>query len=237
MVWMLLCLIGGTVNAQQTDEIKREINKVKKSSLYLYAETTMPDKAEALSTAMEMLEKEAQRWAGEKKRKDGAVSDLVLTNIEQISNRMELPRGNMYRAFVYIKKSDVLVSQNTKVSRLETPASGEQAGEEFRSAYEPIGKNVVEIQPEAVQRLLALTEFKEIEPCLLALKREGKLVEYGRYANLANPEEYILIIFSQEYKVVAVLSEGEKRMNLKTNVPDGVANYKGCGAVGVKLVK
>lgn len=237
--WMLVLFftMTGVAGAQQTDEMKKEINRVKKSTLYLYAETTMSDKEEALSTAMEMLEKEVQRWVQTQRRKDGQESDLVLTNIGRISNKMELPRGDMYRAFVYIKKSDVIVSRNTKVAKMEETDSGELPDGEFRSHYEPVGGTVVEIYPEAVQRLLVLAKFEEIEPCLSALKREGKVKEYGRYASLPDPSEYMLVIYNRNYKVVAVLNEGKERMNLKTNRPDSVANYKGCGAVGVKLVK
>ena len=39
LIVLLLLSIIGVGYAQQTDELKREINKIKKSSLYLYAET------------------------------------------------------------------------------------------------------------------------------------------------------------------------------------------------------
>ena len=81
MILLLLLVIPMVANAQQTDELKKEINKIKKSSLYLYAETTMPDKEEALATAIDMLELEAQKWIAEKKKKNEMNVDLVLTNI------------------------------------------------------------------------------------------------------------------------------------------------------------
>ena len=70
LIVLLLLSIIGVGYAQQTDELKREINKIKKSSLYLYAETTMPDKEEAMATAIEMLQREAQKWVNEKKKEE-----------------------------------------------------------------------------------------------------------------------------------------------------------------------
>lgn len=238
-------MITGTINAQQTDVQKKEINKMKKSQLYLYAEATLPEKKKALATAMEKLQDEARKWIQEKKKNKEVESDLVLSNIEQISGKIELPRGNMYRAFVYIKKADIIPSQNTQVIELynslrtDIPAATE---EKPGSSYEvlPASVHVEETEPvglasDVIKRLLALKKFEEIQPCLLALKKEGKVTDYKKYAALTKPEDYLLIVYNKQAEIEAVLSDGEERYNLRTNAPDGVANYKGRGAIGVKL--
>lgn len=237
----------GTMNAQQTDEQKKEINKIKKSALFLYAETTMPDKEEAMGTALDILQNEAQKWAQEKKKNKEVDTNLVLTNIEQICNRMELPRGNMYRAFVYVKKADIFTAKNMITSKIKTvPERKEMSGEknELTSTYETINtpedtenKEQADKQSEVVQRLLALKTFEEVQPCLLELKNEGKVTSYNKYAALPHPEEYVLIIYNRQAEIEAVLSEGNNRINLGTNQPDNVTNYKGRGAIGVKLSK
>ena len=221
------------VCAQQADSKKNEISKIKKSSLYLYAETTMSDKEEAMETALQSLQMEVQNWVTEKKKRKEVASDLILTNIEQFTEALELPRGNMYRAFVYVKKSDVLVSKNTMIT--DMPSTSEDS-KELRSSYEIISASKVE-QPEHIQRLLALKRYDEVKPCLDAMKSEGKVLEYARYAKLSRPEDYVLIIYNQQAEVEAILSDGAERINLRTNLPDGVANYSGRGAIGVKFNK
>lgn len=206
----------------------------------------MPDKDEAMETALDMLQNEAQRWAQEKKKKNEANANLVLTNIEQISNRMELPRGNMYRAFVYIKKADVFTAKNMMVTGMETETEEKEmpAEEEgLKSTYEIIStpdagnKEQVEGQDETIKRLLALKTFEEVQPCLLKLKNEGKVTSYNKYASLPHPEDYVLIIYNRQAEIEAILGEGNNRINLGTNQPDSVTNYKGRGAIGVKLSK
>lgn len=222
-------MVTGTINAQQSDTQKKEINKMKKSQLYLYAEATLPEKNEALATALEKLKDETQKWIQEKKKNKEVEPDLVLPNIEQTSGKIELPRGNMYRAFVYIKKSDMISSQNARIVEVENSfQTAIPTGTEEES--EPVGHT-----SEVIKRLLALKMFDEIQPCLLALKKEGKVTDYKKYAALIKPEDYLLIVYNKQAEIEAVLSDGKERFNLRTNAPDGVANYKGRGAIGVKL--
>lgn len=231
MLLLILQTLTGSY-AQQTEEQKKEINKIKKSSLYLYAETTMPDKEEAMMTAIDMLKDEAQRWVSEKKKKQETDVDweVVMTNVTQSYNKIELPRGNMYRAFAYVKKSDVITGKNVIVSDVKMP---ESEVEEIKEAPAPQPAE----QPEAIKRLLALKMYDEVPACVETLKKEGLITEYNRYASLPNPDDYVLIIYNRAGEVEAILSEGAERINMRTLQADGVANYKGRGAIGVKLSK
>ena len=231
MLLLILQTLTGSY-AQQTEEQKKEINKIKKSSLYLYAETTMPDKEEAMMTAIDMLKDEAQRWVSEKKKKQEMDVDweVVMTNVTQSYNKIELPRGNMYRAFAYVKKSDVITGKNVIVSDVKMP---ESEVEEIKEAPDPQPAE----QPEAIKRLLALKMYDEVPACVETLKKEGLITEYNRYASLPNPDDYVLIIYNRAGEVEAILSEGAERINMRTLQADGVANYKGRGAIGVKLSK
>lgn len=231
MLLLILQTLTGSY-AQQTEEQKKEINKIKKSSLYLYAETTMPDKEEAMMTAIDMLKDEAQRWVSEKKKKQETDVDweVVMTNVTQSYNKIELPRGNMYRAFAYVKKSDVITGKNVIVSDVKMP---ESKVEEIKEAPDPQPAE----QPEAIKRLLALKMYDEVPACVETLKKEGLITEYNRYASLPNPDDYVLIIYNRAGEVEAILSEGAERINMRTLQADGVANYKGRGAIGVKLSK
>lgn len=233
MILLLLLVTPVIVKAQQTDELKKEINKIKKSSLYLYAETTMPDKEEALATAIDMLELEAQKWIAEKKKKNEMNADLVLTNIAQRYNRVELPRGNMYRAFAYVRKSDIFTTQNTLVTEVVTLDEGEG---NIHSTSEEMTIQPVDL-PDAIRQLLTLRNYEEVPACLEKLQQEGKITDYKRYASLINPDAYVLIIYNRQSEVEAILGEGPDRINMRTSQPDRVANYKGRGAIGVKISK
>ena len=77
--------------------------------------------------------------------------------------------------------------------------------------------------------------LEEMRSELSRLKQEDKIASYAKYSELASPENFILIIYNKQGLVKAVLSEGKQRTNLNTNQPDSISNYKGTGAVGVKL--
>ena len=233
MAVILMLSVVAQVFAQHVDDKKKDITKIKKSPLYLYQEATMSDKEEAMETALQLLQSEVQRWVAEKKKRKEAASDLIITNVEQITEALELPRGDMYRAFVYVKKSDVLVSKNTMVA--DMPSILEKS-ENFRSSNEIMSGPKIE-HPEHILRLLDLRLYDEVKPCLDAMKSAGKVLEYARYAKLSQPENYVLIIYNQQGEVEAILSDGAERVNLKTNLPDGVSNYSGRGAIGVKFNK
>ena len=233
MIIVLMFVMVVQICARQADDKKNEIKKIKTSSLYLYAETTMQDKEEAMEIALQSLQMEVQNWVAEKKKRNEVASDLIIANIEQSTEVLELPRGNMYRAFVYVKKSDVLVSKNTMITNMPTRT---EASDESRSSYEVMSVSKVE-HPEHIKRLLALKLYDEVKPCLDAMKTEGKVSEYARYAKLSQPEDYVLIIYNQQGEVEAILSDGMNRVNFRTNLPDGVTNYRGRGAIGVKFNK
>ena len=233
IVVILMLSVVAQVFAQHVDDKKKDIIKIKKSPLYLYQEATMSDKEEAMETALQLLQSEVQRWVAEKKKRKEAASDLIITNVEQITEALELPRGDMYRAFVYVKKSDVLVSKNTMVA--DMPSILEKS-ENFRSSNEIMSGPKIE-HPEHILRLLDLRLYDEVKPCLDAMKSAGKVLEYARYAKLSQPENYVLIIYNQQGEVEAILSDGAERVNLRTNLPDGVSNYSGRGAIGVKFNK
>ncbi len=226
----LLLVIPRSAKAQQTGDLKKEINKIKRSPSYLYAETTMEDKEEALAVALDILQKEAEQWAASRNKK-GEELDLVLTNVSQRYSRIELPRGNMFRSFVYVKKSDIQLAQNVFVTE-NAVESQDERDKDAESATVPVHKPKLH---EALQRLLTLKKMNEILPMLETLQKEGLITEYKRYAALDNPDAYVLVIYNRQEEVEAILGEGPKRINVGTGQSDGVANYKGRGAMGVKL--
>ena len=99
----------------------------------------------------------------------------------------------------------------------------------------PVQEAVGDPRTQALSTILGFETFAQMRTGLADMKQQGKVKSYAMYKDLASPEEFILIIFDADGNIRTVLSEGKNRMNLKTNTADDIHNYKGLGAVGVKL--
>ncbi len=217
-----MAMMGMMAHSQSVEEQKKAINTIKKSSAYIYAEATLENEQDAYDLAKELLYQRVNEYIATKKKFKNA-KEAVVINQNYAKEKIQLPRGNMYRAFLYVKKDDVIPSENAVVGRIEK--KGERS-----SSIEVIEDNIV-------QELLALNTLADLKRELPIMKREGKVVSYAKYSELAAPNKFILVIYDKQGQIRAVLSEGEKRINLKTNAPDNINNYKGMGAVGVKIKK
>ena len=217
-----LCLLALTAaQAGPTDDVKKEINKIKKSSQYIYAESTAPTEEDARAYAEERLFDEVNKWVSTQKKMKGS-ANLVVNNRKELWTTLSMPRGtNMSRYFIYVKKKDIIPTDNAVV-----------IANESRPAVE---EKLQPVLPEAVNLLAGITDYYAMAEKVKQLKAEGKIEDYGRYASLDDPDECYLIIYNREGKVVAILTPGPERLNVKTNQPDGVANYSGCGAIGIEV--
>lgn len=200
-----------------------KINAIKKSNSYIYAEATLASEQEALDLAQELLYQRVNEYIANKKKFKDA-KETVIINQNYASEQIKLPRGNMYRAFMFVKKSDIIPTENAVVGRVETK-------EDEPSTVEFIQDNTEDV----ITTIRNLRTLEEMRSELSRLKQEDKIASYAKYSELASPENFILIIYNKQGLVKAVLSEGKQRTNLNTNQPDSISNYKGTGAVGVKL--
>ncbi len=223
MWWMfvLCCLVPMTLFAGPVDDVKKQINQIKKSSQYIYAESTAPTEADARAYAEERLYDEVNKWVATQKKLKGS-ANLVVNNRKELWTTLSMPRGsNMFRYFVYVKKSDILPTENAVVI----------ANENLPAVEEKLQPTL----PEAIQVVADYTDYYKMAEKVKQLKEEGKIEEYARYASLDDPDECYLVIYNKEAQVVAVLTPGPERLNVKTGKPDGIANYRGCGAIGIKV--
>lgn len=210
--------------AQQSnnaDDIKKEINKIKKSSQYIYAESTAPTEVDARNYAEDKLYEEVNAWV-DTQRKLKKSSNLVVNNKKELWTVLEMPRGsNMFRSFIYVKKSDILPAENsTLIPNSNIPAVEETVGETL---------------PESIRALAAYTKYADMVEQIKKLKAEGQIKDYARYASLTNPDACYLVIYNRDARIEAILTPGKERRNIKTNKPDGIKNYSGCGAIGIEL--
>lgn len=203
------------------DEIKKQINKIKKSSQYIYAESTAPTEVDARNYAEDKLYEEVNAWV-DTQRKLKKSTNLVVNNKKELWTVLEMPRGsNMFRSFVYVKKSDILPAENsTLIANSNIP---------------PVEENIKETLPEAIRTLAACTQYADMVEQIKKLKADGQIKNYARYASLGNPDACYLVIYNKDARIEAILTPGKERRNIKTNKPDGIKNYSGCGAIGIEL--
>lgn len=234
-VWSLLIAfpcIAQTSNA----ETKAQINKIKKSSSYLYGEATLASTEDAIKLANEILQEEIDAWIQEKKKLRES-NTVVVKNINEVSQQMMLPRGNMHRAFVYVKKSDIIPSDNVTVVAIENAPTHSHTETGTPNTGKVTTKSeLTSAQKTALEAILKLTDFNQLKDCLTSLKREGKIRDYGKYSSLTQPANYYLIVYNRQGIIEAVLTPGtDTRTNLKTKGADNIGNYKGRGAIGFKF--
>lgn len=226
LVLLLACMPLANVFADGNEDAKKQINKIKKDNSYLYAETTAASQDEAKAFAEDMLHQEINEWVAKQKKLRGS-SNLVVNNKQTIWTTMALPRGNMFRSFIYVKKSDILPVTNSEViANTNAPASGD-------TGVAPAKVEV--IIPDVVKELSGYTDYKTFAAQVMQLKTSGKITKYAYYAQLDNPDNYYLAIYNRAGNVVAILTPGNARRNIRTGQSDSVSNYKGCGAIGFQV--
>ena len=221
--WMfVLCyLVPMAVWAGSVDDVKKQINQIKKSSQYIYAESTAPTEADARTYAEERLYDEDNKWVATQKKLKGSAS-LVVNNRKELWTTLSMPRGsNMFRYFVYVKKSDILPTENAVVIANENLPAVEE--------------KLQPVLPEAIRSIADYMDYYQMAEKVKQLKAEGKIADYARYASLDNPDTCFLVIYNKDAQVVAVLTPGPARVNVKTGKSDGIANYRGCGAIGIQV--
>lgn len=222
-------MISAVAFAQNSEEAKKTINSIKKNSQYIYAEATAATQQDAKDLAEEILYEEINSYVASKK-KMRFNPKIVINNRKELVSSLALPRGNMFRSFIYVKKSDVLAVENSEMIGNKT-SNGETAA----ATTTPVVSTVTPVYADEVKQVMACSTFDEVKNLMTKLKSEGKIRHFGGYASLEDPDPYYLAIYNRQYQIVAVLTPGPNRTNTKTGEEDKVTNYKGCGAVGFVL--
>ena len=105
---VLLCGLSVTAQVDQAtmSDIDR-INAIKgDTENYLYSEVTMADWTEACDNAKTLLKEKIRQWLTEQNIED-ATSYIAKSDTKFLEIKAQ--RGSRFRAFVYVKKSDVVV--------------------------------------------------------------------------------------------------------------------------------
>ena len=219
--------------SQSVEEQKKKIASIKKSSDYIYAEVTTTDQQQAIDLATDLLHNNVNEWAAKKKAFAGS-SKIITINTNYTIEQLTMPRANMYRAFMYVKKSDIIPADNVVVRDTPVEVAAASDSKPKEAKVTPISDSNRDY---VVSQLLPINNTGQLSAKLEELKTNDKIVEYANLKGLKdkNKAEYIMVVFNKEGNIEAILSEGENRINLQTSAPDQLTNYKGRGAIGVKV--
>lgn len=244
---LLLCLsfIISQLSFSHAQSVAQTINKVKRDTMYIYAEATMKDLNEAYNGARAILEMKVGDWVRQQHPDEGI--EVCIVKAKEHFTQLETRRGDFYRAFVYVRKSDIMpvadksevtVLEVAPVVKTETPkvAPAIIVTEEAPKAEEkaPVAA-VIELTPEEKQ-MKQIRSFYDVEPYIKGLKSKGQLEAYGKYATMPADGDCHLFVYDKQGNISALLRKtGAKQYNLNTLKEDNVKNYKNCGAIWFSL--
>lgn len=227
--------------AQTVADVTKNINKVKRDTMYIYAEATMKDLNEAYNGARAILEMKVGDWVREQHPSEGI--EVCIVKAKEHFIQLETRRGDFYRAFVYVRKSDIMpVADKSEVTVFEVapvvqPNQPQAAPAIIVSEDAPIEKEipVLELTSEEKQ-MKQVRSFYEVEPYIKGLKSKDKLIAYGKYATMPENEDCHLFVYDKQGNISALLRKtGDIQYNLNTLKEDNVKNYKNCGAIWFQL--
>lgn len=227
--------------AQTAADVTKNINKVKRDTMYIYAESTTKDLSEAYNNARAILEMQVGEWVRKQHLSEGI--EVCIVKAKEHFMQLDTRRGELYRAFVYVKKSDIMpVADKSEVTVFQVAPAAQPDKPEAKPAI------IVEETPVEVEKApeLELTSeekqmrqvrsFYEVEPYIKGLKSKGRLNAYGKYATLPANEDCHLFVYDKQGNISALLRKiGDKQYNLNTLKEDNVKYYKNCGAIWFKL--
>ena len=98
--------------------VTQDINKVKRDTMYIYAESTTKELSEAYNNARAILEMQVGDWVRKQHPKEEI--EVCIVKAKEHFMQLDTRRGELYRAFVYVKKSDIMpVADKSEVTVLE----------------------------------------------------------------------------------------------------------------------
>ena len=206
------------------DSKLEDINAIKKSSEFLYAEATMPTPTGADSTARQMLHEEIIRWTTEQLQEP--MDSLSALRLCEEADTMMTSRANMFRVFTFIRKNKV--SPMFKLQADEPSLLNDSTKKNLMRRF----GNQKKIDNGTLLKVMKARNFFELKEIMEPLKEKGEILDYGKYATAKNPDVCYLIIYDPAGNIKAWLDKGkDPRRNLKTQKPDSISNYRGCGAI------
>lgn len=235
----ILIFIGlslGVITAQES--ANQQINEIKRQpDIYLFAESTSEHWSDAQDNARFLLCMEVESWVKSMGRQDS--SSGYVAKAKNMIFELKSMRGERYRAFMYLKKADLMpytADENVMVIPTAQDHSVMPYVPEPALVTQPTAQQThtpeasVILTPLETQ-MLTVTTGNNIAPFVQRLKSEGQILNYGRYRDMPDIA-CDLFVYNQEQQIVAYLRKTQSGyINLRSQQKDDIMNYKGCGAI------
>ena len=231
---------------------QQQINAIKMDmDTYLFAESTTESWESALENAKFLLNIEIENFI-----KSLGLKDSVVGFVARASNKMmqlQSMRGSRYRAFIYVKKSDIVpylageevmyvsTDAHSKITPFDPVKAAEEAAE--KAAAEQARLDSIKAAEEAARLeaakltdlerdMLAVTSGADIQAFVKGLSNANAIVAFGKFSDMPANTNCLLFVYNKNKEIVAYLRKtGNTYFNLQTKQPDSITNYKGCGAI------
>ena len=173
---VLLVLFAWSIPTLAQEDKNAEINKIKRSRDYLTVTgTSMVSAEEASENARMLIDVEIEQWL--QGNAEGDIAGYVAKSKENLAV-IETKRGSLFRAFIYVKKKDILpyYEDETVMAELPNPIVTDtpiivdtMKVEEMTTP--PVEKNIVEVKSE--EGLVSTIEYlppveKPVEEVIVA---------------------------------------------------------------------
>ena len=241
LAFLLAFLCGLYVEAQTSTDVTKNINKIKRDTMYIYAESTTKDLSEAYNNARAILEMQVGDWV--RKQHPSESIEVCIVKAKEHLLRLDTRRGELYRVFVYVRKSDIMpIADKSEVAVFEVESPTEKKIPEAAPAIivteEPPEQELpptLELTSEE-KVMRQIKSFYDVEPYIKGLKEKGKLNKYGIFATLPTDDDCHIFVYDKQGNISALLRKsGIVQYNLDTLKEDNVKNYKNCGAIWFQL--
>lgn len=173
---VLLVLFAWSIPTLAQEDKNAEINKIKRSRDYLTVTgTSMFSAEEASENARILIDVEIEQWLQE--NAEGDIAGYVAKSKENLAV-IETKHGSLFRAFIYVKKKDILpyYENETVMAELPNPIVADTPivvdtvkVEEITTP--PVEKNIVEVKSE--EKLVSTVDYlppveKPVEKVIVA---------------------------------------------------------------------
>ena len=233
-----ICSCGFTIAQNEM----QQINAIKSNIDFLYATGTSSVSAEeASNNAKDLLALEIEMWLKERVTDD--IAGYVAKSKENLS-QIKTRRGNLFRVFAYVKKYDILPYQKTEDVMVVDFVPSQQQEVPDSAIVKPIqidADSVIAMEPsyapsETEKKMLAIKTFQELNDYVNKGREQEWITSVGNYASMPTTGTFYVFIHNKQREVPACLKvQDDKAINIKTGHEERVSDYKGCGAIWIKI--
>lgn len=245
---MILMLLVNCLFAAAQDEVAaamKQINSIKSDDAYINAESTSAKWEDAYDNAKALLEIKIEEWAREKSKTEDVTG--CIAKAENSILEIKARRGKLFRAFLYVKKADIMtyaIEKELVVIPVEQPTKKNETKISVKHTEAETVQVIIPDQPqpepapayqpsEDERKMLKVASFHEIESFI---KGNNAVLDYGKYATIPTIGDFYVFVYNREYEISAYLKHSsEGYININTGKQDDVKNYKGSGAIWFRV--